>query len=57
MNVPNYRLLLRPATVERTSCCSGTYVLLQWDVYPAVVGRNNPANKKPWTTDKKPLAL
>ena len=25
--------------------------------YPAVVGRNNPANKKPWTTDKKPLAL
>ena len=33
--------LLRPTTMGYTSCYSGTYVLLQWNVRPAAVGRNN----------------
>ena len=37
---------VRPAVMERTSCCCGTYVLLLWDVCPAAVGRNIPPYKK-----------
>lgn len=32
-------MLVRPAAMERTSCRSGTYVLPQWNVRPADVGR------------------
>jgi len=38
--------LLRPAAVKRTSCYSGTYVPLQWDIRPAAAERNNRTQKK-----------
>ena len=46
---------VRPAVMERTSCCCGTYVLLLWDVCPAAVERNNPPFKKSKPKERKCL--